>query len=72
MKPYILPFIHKDKKVTKALLKSYMYLAISKFCFFGGPLFLKSGINNITSLTLADPLLMFFGYGVCYSASVLF
>lgn len=73
MKPYIIPFINKNSMVTKCLLKSYLYLIFSKFCFFGGPLLLKQGINQLqNSASLGDPLLMFFGYGVCYSASVLF
>jgi hypothetical protein len=58
--------------VTKALLKSYGYLAISKFCFFGGPMFLKFGINSLQNLALGDPIMMFIGYGVCYSSSILF
>lgn len=72
LKPYILPFVHKNKLVTRALLKSYAYLAISKFCFFGGPMFLKHGINNLQNVLLGDPILMFLGYGACYSASILF
>ena len=41
-------------------------------CFFGGPLLLKHGIDGLQSATLMDPLLMFFGYGMCYSGSILF
>ena len=58
--------------ITKSLLKSYGYLALSKFCFFGGPILLKHGINSLQGVTLVDPMLMFLGYGVCYSASILF
>lgn len=70
----MIPFLHKDKRITLALIKSYGYLTCSKFCFFGGPLFLKYGINALQNGTLAlgDPLLLFFGYGLCYSLSVLF
>lgn len=71
MKPYIIPYLHENKTVTKSLLKSYVYLILSKICFFGGPLLLKKGINGLQS-GLGDPLLLFLGYGVCYSASVLF
>src|SRR5437773_2707329 len=67
MKPYFLPFLHANKNITKALVKSYIYLVVSKICFFGGPLMLKKGINTIHSGTLIDPLLLFLGYGVCYS-----
>lgn len=72
LKPYIVPFIHRNKLVTRSLLKSYAYLGISKFCFFGGPMFLKHGINNLQNLALGDPFLMFLAYGACYSASILF
>lgn len=73
MKPYILPFAHPDKTITHALLKSYSLLALSKLCFFGGPFFLKLGINSLTgAATVANPLMMFFGFGVCYSGSVFF
>lgn len=58
--------------VTKSLLKSYGYLALSKFCFFGGPMLLKNGINSLQGVALGDPMLMFLGYGACYSASILF
>ena len=47
----------------------------SKVCFFGGPLFLKFGINAIqqgVETGWTNPLLMFLGYGVCYSSSVAF
>jgi len=73
MKPYILPFIHKDKIITNSLFKSYSLLILSKACFFGGPFFLKLGINSLTgAVAYGNPLLMFFGFGVCYSGSVLF
>jgi len=74
MKQYMIPFVHSDKRITIALLKSYGYLAFSKVCFFGGPLFLKYGINALqnSTITMADPLWLFFGYGLCYSLSVLF
>lgn len=72
LKPYIIPFVHSDKKITKYLLMSYMYLGVSKFCFFGGPMLLKYGINGLQNATIVDPLFMFFGYGLCYSASQLF
>ena len=71
-KPYIIPFYNGNTKITKHLLKSYFYLVFSKICFFGGPLMLKQGINKLQNASLGDPLLMFFGYGVCYSLSVLF
>ncbi len=75
MKKYFLPFLHPDKRITRYLLKSYTYLLFGKLCFFGGPLFLKHGINALQgaeTIGIGDPLLMFLGYGVCYSASVLF
>lgn len=75
MKQYFVPFLHKDKKITGYLLKSYGFLILGKLCFFGGPLFLKHGINalqNAAEFSIFDPLLMFAGYGICYSASVLF
>jgi len=58
--------------VTKSLLKSYSYLVLSKFCFFGGPMLLKHGINTLSGDTLVDPIMYFLGYGLCYSASILF
>lgn len=33
---------------------------------------LKYGINSLQSAAMMDPILMFLGYGVCYSASILF
>lgn len=72
LKSYIIPFMHKNKLVTKSLLKSYLYLGLSKFCFFGGPMFLKHGINSLQNIALGDPVLLFLGYGVCYTTSILF
>lgn len=75
MKQYIIPFLHSDKRITSSLLKSYGYLLCSKICFFGGPLFLKHAINALqsgTNVGITDPLLMFLGYGICYSSSVIF
>lgn len=72
LKPYIVPFVHKDKTVTRSLMISYTYLAMSKVCFFGGPMFLKYGINSLSSGTLKEPILYFLAYGTCYSASILF
>ena len=73
MKPFIIPGLHKDKKITHALLKSYSMLAASKLCFFGGPFLLKLGVNALSSTTASlNPLLYFFGFGVCYTGSVLF
>lgn len=72
MKPYILPFIHKDKTITRALLRSYGMLAMSKVCFFGGPLFVKMGINTLTGAVAGNPLFAFLGFGLCYSGSVFF
>ena len=73
MKPYIIPGIHPDKKITHGLIKSYAMLACSKLCFFGGPFLLKLGVNALSATTTAlNPLLYFFGFGVCYTGSVLF
>lgn len=74
MKAYIIPFLHTNPVITRSLFRSYTLLAISKLCFFGGPLFLKQGINGLSLATAAsyDPLLMFLGFGICYSGSVLF
>ena len=73
MKPYIIPFLHHDKKITHALLKSYLMLAGSKLCFFGGPFLLKLGVNSLSNPTaMMNPLLYFFGFGACYTGSVLF
>jgi hypothetical protein len=72
MKPYILPFLHDNKVITRALLRSYGMLALSKLCFFGGPFFVKMGINTLTGAAAGNPLLMFLGFGLCYSGSVLF
>ncbi len=75
IKPYLIPFMHENTLITKSLFKSYGYLIFSKLCFFGGPLFLKHGINGLSvtgGLGLVDPLIMFFGFGVCYSGSVFF
>lgn len=64
--------MHKNKLVTKSLLKSYLLLGLSKFCFFGGPMFLKYGINSLQNLAIGDPVLMFLAYGACYTSSILF
>ena len=72
MKAYIIPFLHPNPLITKALMKAYGYLCLSKVCFFGGPMLLKFGINSLQSVSMADPFLFFFGYGILYSASVLF
>jgi hypothetical protein len=75
MKKYFVPFLHSDKRITNYLLRSYGFLLLGKLCFFAGPLFLKYGINMLqgaAAVTITDPLLMFAGYGICYSGSVLF
>ena len=75
MRKYFVPYIHPDKRITSYLNRSYGFLLLGKICFFAGPLFLKHGINTIQSaesLGITDPLLMFAGYGICYSLSVLF
>lgn len=73
MKPYILPYVHPDKTVTNRLLKSYGLLALSKICFFGGPFFIKLGINSLSGAAAAvNPILYFLGFGVCYTGSVFF
>lgn len=72
MNPYVLPFMHKNPEITKAIGKSYLFLAFSKVCFFGGPLLLKYGINGLSSASITDPLLLFLGYGICYSGSQIF
>lgn len=73
MKPYIIPFVHKDKEIRHSLLKSYGLLGLSKLCFFGGPFLLKLGVNSLAAPSgLLSPLLYFFGFGVCYTGSVLF
>lgn len=73
IKPYLIPFLHKDKQITRTLLQSYGLLALSKVCFFGGPFLLKLGINSLGVPTAGyDSLIYFFGFGVCYSGSVLF
>ena len=64
--------MHNDKVITRHLLKSYAYLAVSKACFFGGPMLLKYGINGLQKIAIVDPLILFLGYGLCYSASQLF
>jgi hypothetical protein len=76
MKPYIIPFIHKNPIITKSLLKSYGLLGLSKICFLGGPICLKIGINGLSSAgaatAMANPLAMFFCFGICYTGSVFF
>lgn len=74
MKPFIIPFLHHDKEITRTLLKSYSLLALSKICFFGGPFLLKLGVNALSAPASGGifPLLYFFGFGVCYTGSVLF
>ena len=72
MKPFIIPFLHSDRQITRTLMRSYGLLALSKACFFGGPLLLKLGVNALTIPTGLSPLVYFFGFGVCYSGSVLF
>jgi hypothetical protein len=73
MKPYIIPGLHPDKKIRNVLLKSYLMLALSKLCFFGGPFLLKVGVNALSgTATMLNPLIYFFGFGVCYTGSVLF
>lgn len=71
---YIVPFLHHDKEITRSLLKSYSLLALSKICFFGGPFLLKLGVNSLSGPAAVGmyPLLYFFGFGVCYTGSVLF
>lgn len=73
MKPYIVPFVHKDREINISLLKSYGLLGLSKLCFFGGPILLKLGVNSLAAPTaMLSPLVYFFGFGVCYTGSVLF
>ena len=73
MKPYIIPGLHPDKKIRNVLLKSYLMLALSKLCFFGGPFLLKVGVNALSgTAAMLNPLIYFFGFGVCYTGSVLF
>lgn len=73
MKPYILPFVHPDKTITNSLLKSYGLLAMNKLCFFGGPFFIKLGINALSNPAVAfNPVLYFLGFGICYTGSVYF
>lgn len=72
IKPYVLPFTHSNPEITKSIGRSYFYLAFSKLCFFGGPLMLKYGINGLSSASIIDPLLLFLGYGICYSGSQIF
>jgi hypothetical protein len=75
MKKYFIPYIHPDKRITNYLIRSYSFLLVGKLCFFAGPLFLKYGINTLqgaATVGITDPLLMFLGYGICYSASILF
>lgn len=69
---YMIPFLHKDKKITKNILVANFYLVLSKVCFFGGPLCLKKGINALQMGVMTDPTLMFFGYGICYTGSIFF
>lgn len=48
-------------------------LALSKLCFFGGPFLLKVGVNALSgTAAMLNPLIYFFGFGVCYTGSVLF
>ncbi|KRX09894.1 P-loop containing nucleoside triphosphate hydrolase [Pseudocohnilembus persalinus] len=70
MKPYLVPFLHKDKLITKLLLKSYAYLVLSKGFFYGGPLCIKHGINAIQSADYNNAMLIFLAYGTCYSGYV--
>ncbi len=74
MKPYIVPFIHKDPMIAKTLLRSYGLLILSKACFFGGPFLLKLGVNALGGSVMGgfNPLIYFFGFGACYSGSVVF
>ncbi len=73
MKPYILPFVHPNKIITNSLLKSYGLLAMSKLCFFGGPFFIKLGINALANTAAAfNPVFYFLGFGICYTGSVYF
>lgn len=73
MKPFMVPFLHPNQIVTKSLLISYGLLAMSKVCFFGGPFFIKLGINSLAAATtFVNPVLYFLGFGVCYTGSVYF
>ena len=48
-------------------------LGLSKLCFFGGPFLLKVGVNSLSgTAAMFNPLIYFFGFGVCYTGSVLF
>jgi hypothetical protein len=75
MKKYFIPYLHSDKRITTYLNRSYGFLLLGKLCFFAGPLFLKHAINTLQAgveVGITDPLLMFLGYGICYSGSSLF
>ena len=73
MKPYIVPFVHKDPAIAQTLLRSYGLLGLSKACFFGGPFLLKLGVNALAGPVVGlSPLIYFFGFGACYSGSVVF
>ena len=69
---YVVPFLHSDPVITRKLMISYVHLALSKICFFGGPLMMKGGINALQSGAAFDPSLLFLGYGLCYTGSILF
>jgi ABC-type transport system involved in Fe-S cluster assembly fused permease/ATPase subunit len=68
----VVPFLHTNPIITRKIITSYVYLVLSKICFFGGPLLLKGGINAIQSTAAFDPSLLFLGYGLCYTGSILF
>lgn len=71
--PYVVPFQSGNKEVMNPLLKSYFYLALSRICLFGGPLFLKYGIDSMKIAGMGiDPLWMILGYGACFIGSTVF
>lgn len=72
MSKYVVPFLHPSRHITRKILVSYVHLVFSKLCFFGGPLMLKTGINSLQAGATFDPTLLFLGYGLCYTGSILF
>ena len=70
---YVVPFRTQNKEVRNPLLKSYVYLALSRVCLFGGPIFLKNAVDalKVTGGSI-DPLYLILSYGVCFTGSVVF
>lgn len=70
---YVIPFKNYNKEVRNPLLKSYFYLALSRICLFGGPVFLKYAIDTLKTPGVGiDPIYLILGYGICYIGSVVF